>query len=296
VVVVGQEHAQGIAKLMEHRIGVRPTVATSDDPGASKKIAEFTEGSDPWIVAVRMVSEGVDIPRLAVGVYATNTLTDLFFRQAVGRLVRTSAAQPQQRAYMFIPDDPRLRGFAAGIAEQRRHSLRKPDAKEDDEFREAREAEPEAEAADQLSLFAAISAIPLDEEGKPLDLSLVEPAPGLGTQGEGDDGDIPGLVDEEDEAAPGAADFELTPDLAHPVPTPEPDPVGAVAPSRRSRKRKLREENSACVRRLEHRTRLGHAAINAELNRRVGIRRITEATAEQLEKRLGAAQKWLNRL
>ena len=44
------------------------------------------ESDDPWIVAVRMVSEGVDIPRLAGGVYATNTLTDLFFRQAVGRL------------------------------------------------------------------------------------------------------------------------------------------------------------------------------------------------------------------
>ncbi len=37
-----------------------------------------------------MVSEGVDIARLAVGVYPTNTLTDLFFRQAVGQRVRDS--------------------------------------------------------------------------------------------------------------------------------------------------------------------------------------------------------------
>jgi superfamily II DNA or RNA helicase len=28
-----------------------------------------------WMVAVRMVSEGVDIPRLAVGVYATSVST-----------------------------------------------------------------------------------------------------------------------------------------------------------------------------------------------------------------------------
>ena len=63
-------------------------IATSDEPEASRKIAAFTNGHAPWIVAVRMVSEGVDIPRLRVGGYATDTVTDLFFRQAVGRLVR----------------------------------------------------------------------------------------------------------------------------------------------------------------------------------------------------------------
>ncbi len=85
----------------------------------------------PWIVAVRMVSEGVDIPRLRVGVFATNTTTELFFRQAAGRLVRWTRGMRHQKAFFFIPDDPRLRTFAAQIAEQRRHSLRRKD--DDDE-------------------------------------------------------------------------------------------------------------------------------------------------------------------
>ena len=74
-----------------------------------------------------MVSEGVDIPRLRVGVYATTTATELFFRQAVGRLVRWTRGVPRQRAWLFIPDDPRLRTHAARVAEQRRHSLRRDD-------------------------------------------------------------------------------------------------------------------------------------------------------------------------
>jgi superfamily II DNA or RNA helicase len=298
VIAMDQDHAHGIARLMLDRLGVRATVATSDDPEASRKIAGFTEGHDPWIVAVRMVSEGVDIPRLAVGVYATNTMTDLFFRQAVGRLVRVSQGRAPQRAYMFIPDDGRLRAFASGIAEQRRHSLRKPE-RDDAEFDEERDTEAQADVGDQLSLFAAISAIPLDEDGNPLDTSPVEVAadPASGERGHDDATPadaIPGLVGEDagDDAAV-ANDFHLTPGFEAPVPTPE--PVPATAPTPRNRKRKLREQNSACVRSLVHRTGLGHAEVNAELNRRAGIRRITEATAEQLERRLAVAEKWLRR-
>ena len=288
VIATDQDHARGIARIMQARLGVRPVVATSDDPGASRKIAEFREGEQPWIVAVRMVSEGVDIPRLAVGVYATNTLTDLFFRQAVGRLVRATARSRAQRAYMFIPDDPTLRGFAFGIAEQRRHSLRKKEASEETPFADGdEEAEASDEAGEQLSLFAAISAIPLDEEGRPLDVSPVLEAEEGGEA-------IPGLVGDE-AGAELAEPVESVPGFEEPVPEPAPDHSASRSLSPRSRKRKLREENSACVRSLVHRTRLGHAAINLELNRRVGIRRITEATAVQLERRLAEAQRWLGR-
>lgn len=305
VIAMDQDHARGIARQLRERIGVRATVATSDDPTASRKIAAFSEGNAPWIVAVRMVSEGVDIPRLRVGVYATHTVTDLFFRQAVGRLVRASGVVPEQRAYMFIPDDVRLRSFAFGIAEQRRHSLRKPDAREEmDPFERAGDEQArDAEAADQLSLFSVISAIPLDEAGRPLDASaVVEPD----TDGEpvaipGDPGEIPGLVGDEDPASPtsersAGATFTLSaPELDAPVPTPEPDAAPEHAPSPRSRKRRLREQNSAIVRSLVHRTGRGHAQINALLNQKVGIRRITEATASQLERRLDVAERWLRR-
>ena len=72
-----------------------------------------------------MVSEGVDIPRLRVGVFATTTTTELFFRQAVGRLVRCQPDVGRQSAYLFIPDDASLRNSAAQIADDRRHSLRR---------------------------------------------------------------------------------------------------------------------------------------------------------------------------
>jgi superfamily II DNA or RNA helicase len=296
VIAMDQAHAKGIAKILKERLGVRATLATSDDPGASRKIAAFAEGDDPWIVAVRMVSEGVDIPRLAVGVYATNTLTDLFFRQAVGRLVRASDTVRANRAYMFIPDDPRLRLFASGIAEQRRHSLRKPDRAEGEGWPRdedpLREAENTAEAEDQLSLFSAISAIPLDASGRPLEIAPIDEDashPGLGV--------IPGLVDDAPGSANarrGAAGFELTAQVFdEPVPAPEPEAAADANESPRSHKRRLREQNSAIVASLAHRTRRSHAEINAELNRRIGIGRITEATIGQLERRLDAARRWL---
>ena len=39
-----------------------------DDPGSSTRINQYAAGNSRWLVAVRMVSEGVDVPRLAVGV------------------------------------------------------------------------------------------------------------------------------------------------------------------------------------------------------------------------------------
>ena len=293
VIAMDQDHAGGVARILRERAGVGATVATSDDPAASRKIADFTEGSDPWIVAVRMVSEGVDIPRLKVGVYATNTITDLFFRQAVGRLVRTTGGR-QQRAYMFIPDDPRLRAFASGIAEQRRHSLRKPDRDDDDLFDEPPE-ERAAPEQDQLSLFAVISAVPLDEHGNPLDTAApLETGDDTDSGAEEPDEEaIPGLVGD-DEDAPIPEPFSLTaPEFETPVPTPEPSPV--IAQSPRTKKRQLREQNSAIVRALVHKTGLGHAEVNAELNKRIGLRRVTEATVAELDKRLAVAKRWLER-
>ncbi|MBY0400878.1 hypothetical protein K2X89_11315, partial [Myxococcota bacterium] len=158
-----------------------------------------------------------------------------------------------------------------------------------------REGDPAAEARElageeQISLFSAISAIPLDAKGRPLEIAPVdEEAAHAGLE------PIPGLV-EEAPAPPAArratAAFELTAQgFDQPVPTPEPETDPAASP--RSRKRKLREQNSAIVSGLAHRTRRSHAEINAELNRRIGIQRITEATLVQLERRLEAARRWL---
>jgi superfamily II DNA or RNA helicase len=324
VIAMDQEHARSIAEIMRERLGVLPTVATSDDPAASRKIGAFSEGNTPWIVAVRMVSEGVDIPRLRVGVYATNTATDLFFRQAVGRLVRWGAGGGRQMAYMFIPDDSRLRTFAAGIAEQRRHSLRRRDETErglQDIDRDA-DAGAEGEGAlpedGQLSLFTAISAVPLDEQGRQLDAArlyhegedadgemipdLVLPGEGEGEGSEGGGGG--GRGRRGGASVPGAAAaFALLPDpvipsaIPAPLPDPEADgPGGAPKTSALARRRRLREQNSALVMDLVHTTGKSHATLNADLNRRVGIRRISEATVRQLEQRLALAKKMTRRI
>jgi superfamily II DNA or RNA helicase len=126
VIATDQDHAHGIARLLRNRFNVPAEVVVSDDPTASKKIAEFAHNDRPWLVSVRMVSEGVDIPRLRVGVYATTTSTELFFRQAVGRFVRWQFGRSSQKAFVYIPDDPRLRAHAFQIAEARRHVLRPP--------------------------------------------------------------------------------------------------------------------------------------------------------------------------
>jgi superfamily II DNA or RNA helicase len=65
VIATDQDHARGIAAALARHAGVRPVVATSDDAGASALIARFAASDQPWLVAVRMVSEGVDIPRCA---------------------------------------------------------------------------------------------------------------------------------------------------------------------------------------------------------------------------------------
>jgi len=305
VIAMDQEHARNIAGIMQERLGVTAVVATSDEPSASEKISAFARGTPPWIVAVRMVSEGVDIPRLRVGVYATNTVTDLFFRQAVGRLVRWSGRDARQTAYMFIPDDLRLRTFATGIAEQRRHSLRRQQDAfgDEDGERRPREAGPENEDAadpveqEQLSLFTAISAVPLDEQGRRLD--------GVRVYDDGETDAIPDLV-----GAGGAPD-ELRPSPAAeaavvgsaPVPLPEPESSADGSSRGENRKtsalqrrRQLREQNSAVVADLVHVTGKSHATLNSELNRRSGIRRISEATVRQLERRLELARRLLGRI
>lgn len=286
IIATDVDHARGIADALAWRHGVKPVVATSDDSTASDRISDFAASEDPWLVAVRMVSEGVDIPRLRVGVYATTTTTELFFRQAVGRLVRWTPGVVDQKAYLFIPDDARLRGWAHRIAEARRHSLRRdtsPQAEADpaelDELKEEVVRDSE-----QLSLFAVISAVATETEE---------------LAGGGDHHHL-----EADDPADGDADEDLVVDLPALGGGPTARPVAAgdeahgAGPllTRRERKARLRNANAELARSLVHKTGWSHAQVNAELNRLAGIRKVTEATLEQLERRLRQAEHWYRRL
>ena len=292
VIAMDQEHAQAIAALMRRRFGVTPTIAVSDDPSASDKISRFAASTDPWIVAVRMVSEGVDIPRLRIGVFATNTTTELFFRQAVGRLVRWTRGVRSQKAFLFIPDDPRLRRWAAGMAEQRRHSLKQRRDQDDEAFGGAELDDREAAATErpedeQMSLFSVISAV-----------ATVKPnvdGPSVFSDDHPDDWDDP--LHDLDEADGGRMNADL--EVRVVVPPPPGGRSGAGAGSTKTRKQikaELRDANSEAVRELVRFSNLDHRQVNAELNRLSGVRRITEATIEQLERRLDEGNRWLRRL
>jgi superfamily II DNA or RNA helicase len=125
VVGVDHHHVRKLAQLLLKITGEKPVVVLSDDKEASGKIKLFSESKQPWIVACNMVSEGVDIPRLRVGVYATAVRTKMYFRQFLGRIVRKLPTLPGlQVAYLYLPADPLLRGYAEEIESETRHQLR----------------------------------------------------------------------------------------------------------------------------------------------------------------------------
>lgn len=166
VVAADSDHARRIARLMREATGRAPVVVLHAEPRAADKLAAFTHSRDPWIVAVNMVSEGVDIPRLRVGVYATAAKTPLVFRQIVGRFVRTIPGRPAEPSWLYIPADPVLRDHAASVERELRRALRTRDDDAAVEFdsverlRTERGATPafvplSADVAPQMTLFGS---------------------------------------------------------------------------------------------------------------------------------------------
>lgn len=153
--VIATDHvtARAYANILAGLTGHPPTVVLSDEAGGSEKIQSFAEGNQRWMVAVRMVSEGVDVPRLMVGVYATSSSTPLFFAQAIGRFVRTR--RRGELASIFVPSVPILLALAAELEKERDHALDRETADDqllDDESLE-RAQEREAASAELLDEY-----------------------------------------------------------------------------------------------------------------------------------------------
>ena len=151
-------HARRIAKLLSQTTGRAPVVVLHTDANAARKLAEFRGSREPWIVAVNMVSEGVDIPRLRVGVYATAAKTPLIFRQIVGRFVRTIPGRPAEPSWLYLPADPTLRTHASEVETELRHALQRDQPEEgwdEPEQRRASEPSPTAEFVPLSAEFAA---------------------------------------------------------------------------------------------------------------------------------------------
>lgn len=89
----------------------------NDTPKAHKRIEDLGTDSTDIIVSVRMISEGVDVKRLRVGLFATDWMTRIFFIQFVGRFVRHEDRLDKlaQFACVIIPAHVRLLGFAREI-------------------------------------------------------------------------------------------------------------------------------------------------------------------------------------
>jgi superfamily II DNA or RNA helicase len=162
-VAADSSHARQIAKLLGEVTGHAPVVVLHTEANAARKLQTFRGSREPWIVAVNMVSEGVDIPRLRVGVYATAAKTPLIFRQIVGRFVRTLPNRTAEASWLYLPAEQTLRTHASQVETELRHALRREEPQTDwEEPPERRASEPSpsaefvplsAEFADQMTLF-----------------------------------------------------------------------------------------------------------------------------------------------
>jgi superfamily II DNA or RNA helicase len=255
-------HARQIAKLLGEVTGHTPVVVLHTEAKAARKLADFRGSRDPWIVAVNMVSEGVDIPRLRVGVYATAAKTPLIFRQIVGRFVRTTPGTAAEPSWLYLPADQTLRGHAADVESELRHVLRREEPTDElDELPERRASEPtpasdfvplSAEFAAQMTLFGAPASA----------AAATVPAP------------------------------SPAPPQTQTMPAPEPEPAPLAAFEQRA---ELRQERSRLVGELHRRDGRSHREINAWLNRTVGLQRVDDATIPQLERSVRALVKELTR-
>lgn len=286
VIASDQTAARAYAKVLESITGEKPTLVLSDEPKASAKIDAFSESDDRWLVAVRMVSEGVDVPRLTVGVYATSTQTPLFFAQAVGRFVRLR--RRGELATVFLPTVPVILSHASNLEKQRDHILGRP--KQDlvwDEEAELEAANREEKASDELlGEFEAM------QSNATFDHVLFDSqAYGMFAEPQSRDEEeylgLPGLLDQEQ--------------------------VQTLLADRQRRQLRRRERQTArkpevaLHRALADRRKLlnslvsqyarlrsvPHSHVHADLRRQCGGPPMAKASTEQVEERISMIQSWL---
>ncbi|MEB3983823.1 DEAD/DEAH box helicase [Mycobacterium sp. 663a-19] len=278
-----QTAARAYAALLTRLTSEAPTVVLSDDPGSSARISQFAEGTGRWLVAVRMVSEGVDVPRLSVGIYATSASTPLFFAQAVGRFVRSR--RPGESASIFLPSVPSLLQLASELEAQRDHVLGRPHRETGDPLDRDPAARRQTEKTDADQGFTSLGAdAELDQVI--FDGSSFGTAAPAGSDEEADYLGIPGLLDAEQMRAllHRRQDEQLQRRAAA--------NQGAPVPSAtvHGQLRELRSELNTLVSIAHHRTGKPHGWIHNELRRRCGGPPIAAATREQLKARIAAAR------
>lgn len=310
VIASDQESARAYAKILRQVAGERPTLVLSDEPSASKRIAEFAGNDSRWMVAVKMVSEGVDVPRLAVGVYATATQTPLFFAQAVGRFVR--ARRRGETASLFLPTVPVLLRYAAEMEVVRDHALRKPVSTEEDPFAAEDALLARAERAESTPDYLEERRFQALRSEATFDRVVFDGNEFGGELGEDEQEflGIPGLLEPDQVAellrqhrqAQAAARRRAadTRDVGTALATAD----GATRTHHKVEERPggdgaayqrlglLRRELNSLVAAWHHKTGQPHAAIHAELRRVCGGPPTVQASAEQLQARIDTIRAW----
>jgi superfamily II DNA or RNA helicase len=279
VIASDQSTARSYAALLTAITGEAPTLVLSDDPGSSERISEFTAGTSRWLVAVRMVSEGVDVPRLAVGVYATSASTPLFFAQAVGRFVRSRTAG--DTASIFLPSVPSLLQLASELEAQRNHVLGKPhrDSLGMDDLADRQRTEPaEADGFEFLGSDAELDQVIFDGSS----FGTATPA---GSDEEADYLGIPGLLDTAQmrDLLRRRQEEQLAIRSASGLPAPL---------STHRQLRELRRELNTLVAAIHHRSGKSHGWIHSELRRMCGGPPVAAANTEQLGERIENLRSW----
>ncbi|MFP8963866.1 DEAD/DEAH box helicase [Streptomyces nanhaiensis] len=309
VIAADQDSARAYAKLIREITGGAATVVLSDDAGASKRIEEFSQSDDRWMVAVRMVSEGVDVPRLAVGVYATTISTPLFFAQAVGRFVRSR--RRGETASVFLPTIPMLLGFAHEMEVERDHVLDKPkkggeDAEDADPYAEEADLLKEAERQqdedtgeqDQLPFEALESDAVFDRvmyDGAEFGMQAHP-----GSEEEQDYLGIPGLL--EPDQVQLLLQKRQARQIAHSRRKPDAEADLLETPAERrpvvthKEMLEMRRQLNSLVGAYSHQSGKPHGVIHTELRRVCGGPPTAEATAGQLQQRIAKVREWATRM
>jgi hypothetical protein len=291
--VVATDHttARAYARILHAASGEQPALVLSDDPGASARIQEFAQSRQRWMVAVRMVSEGVDIPRLSVGVYATSTSTPLFFAQAVGRFVR--ARGRGEMASVFLPSIPLLLQHAAEMEVQRDHVLGGPAVPEGDlwspEDACLAVAQSSGDAPDDQPAFEALGSEATFDRVL-FDGGEFGSHAAPGSDEEQDFLGLPGLLEPHQvtELLRKRQAEQLSGRRAAGRSQDEPE----LAASTHLAIATLRKERGGLVAAWQHRTGAPHGAIHAELRRVCGGPLTAQARAQHLQERIDTVRRW----
>ncbi len=291
VIATDHEDARAYAAILERLSGEKVVTVLSDDPTASEKIEDFSEGTQRWMVAVRMVSEGVDVPRLCVGVYATSTSTPMFFAQAVGRFVRSR--KRGETASVFLPSVPKLMELANEMEEERDHALEidtgvtveeLEDAPEEDLIREANQEDSASSSLTSAKFQALESQASFDKVL--YDGGEFGTGGAIGSAEELDFLGIPGLLDADQVST--LLKQRQAEQLRR---QPRKSQQDAAVVDHRQMK-ELRKKLASSVSAWAARSGTPHGVIHNKLREISGGPAVAQATKEQIEKRLETIQGW----